>query len=1030
LPLASNIANKRFMTPPILKAVLGPTNTGKTHYAVERMLGRDSGVIGLPLRLLAREVYDKICAIKTPAQCALVTGEEKIIPKTAHYFVCTAEAMPTDRRFSFAAIDEVQLMANPERGHIFTDRVLNYRGSQETLLMGSDTARPVLETLLPDIRFDYRERFSTLSYSGPMRLTRLPKRSVIVAFSAKDVYTIAELVRRYRGGAAVVMGALSPRTRNAQAELFQSGDVDFLIATDAIGMGLNLNTDHVAFAAMSKFDGRRRRYLHPMEAGQIAGRAGRFRNHGTFGTTGDCPEMDDNLVSRIENHKYDAFQYAEWRNAALDFSSFDSLMESLHMPRPIRRLRRVKGTVDEQALERMSAITEIRVQLTTPLAVRRLWEICQIPDFRNLTIDAHVRLLQDIYGHISEQGFLPDDYLDKHILRLDQTEGDVHLLSSRLAQIRTWTYCANKLNWSFDSKHWIKRTRMVEDRLSDALHERLTARFVDRRTSALLKGIGAGAYMEASLKDNGDVMVDDHIIGHLDGLTFKIAASGTDLEAKALQAAAEKVVGPEVNRKLTSLCGGSHAIFTLSERGKIMWGGQAVGRIARGGSILNPDAELIGGDLGNANLRQLAQDRMRDFLRGEVAAKLSCLSKLKVLSEAPETPPEARGLAYQMFQNNGSLERRPHLAEIKAADQDARRALRQAGMVFGFYNLYLKDLMKPKPANLLSLLTAYGAGGDGMPFIPFAGVTSLANEGQFDSENFSDLALSSAGYKACGPRIIRFDILNRLSGLIRQAQLQSKTRKFQIMQEMLALLGCTYEDAQGVLRSLGFQSELVKREEVEAMIAKTAAEEKVRAEKKAEKEKAEAQKKAANQPAVSETLEDTPPDATPETPENTTPDTTTDTVMNAALETPLNEKTPDGTVPEITAPKTTASEGVTSGGTPSEPRRRQRVSKPAPKPLHVYNHRKVDEETGETLEIVNNEFWVIPFKKRSRGNFSKGKGKPLHGAQKFRQNNRKAKASGKPKDPQKSQNYKAKEERRMADSPFAALAALKTPKKD
>ena len=457
---------------PITKAILGPTNTGKTHYAIERMLAHSSGVIGLPLRLLAREIYDRVVAQKGTAQVALITGEEKIIPPKARFYICTVEAMPVEKRFAFLAVDEVQLMANHERGHIFTDRVLHARGMEETLFLGAETARDVLATLVPKIRFDHRERFSELHYDGPAKLTRLPKRSVIVAFSAAEVYAIAELIRRFRGGAAVVMGGLSPRTRNAQAEMFQSGEVDFLVATDAVGMGLNLDTEHVAFAGLTKYDGRRRRYLTPMEAGQIAGRAGRFRNDGTFGTTGDCPPMDEALVKRIEAHDFEPLHYVEWRNSDLDFSSLEHLMESLHQPRPTSRLRRIKGADDEAALERLKAIDEVHDALHTRAQVKMLWDVCQVPDFRNLTIDTHVKLLQDIWRTLMKGGGkLSDDFMASKIDRCDETFGGVDALSSRLAFIRTWTYCASKLNWMHNPEHWINHAREVEDRLSDALHE-------------------------------------------------------------------------------------------------------------------------------------------------------------------------------------------------------------------------------------------------------------------------------------------------------------------------------------------------------------------------------------------------------------------------------------------------------------------------------------------------------------------------------------------------------------------------------
>jgi len=742
---------------PIVKAVLGPTNTGKTHYAVERMLGHSSGVIGLPLRLLAREIYDRIVLQKGAAQVALITGEEKIVPPKARFYVCTVEAMPVEKKFAFLAVDEVQLMANHERGHIFTDRVLYARGMEETLFLGAETARDVLATLVPGIRFDHRERFSELHFDGAKKLTRLPKRSVIVAFSTAEVYALAELIRRFRGGAAVVMGGLSPRTRNAQAELFQSGEVDFLVATDAVGMGLNLDTDHVAFASLTKFDGRRRRYLTPMEAAQIAGRAGRFRNNGTFGTTADCPPMDEGLVQRIEAHDFEPLHYVEWRNSDLDFSTIDTLMDTLHAPRPTKRLRRIKGADDEGALERLKAIPQIHDALKTRIQVKMLWDVCQVPDFRNLTIDTHVKLLQDIWRTLmAGGGKLSDDFMGNKIARCDDTFGGVDQLSARLASIRTWTYCASKMSWMHDSAHWINVAREVEDRLSDALHETLTARFVDRRTRKLLKGIGADIDMSATIKDNGEVFVEDDLIGRLDGLKFTADTSQSGLEAQALQAAATKAVGPEVDRLLTSLCSGTHAIFTLSDQGEILWGGKTIGKIAPSGSVFTPDAELVGGKLGKPALQQMAADRMREFLQAEVNTHLTALKGLKELVNAEDTLPAAKGFGYILLENNGSVERRDHLQTVRDLDQDARRQLRGAGVVFGHYNVYMFELTKPKPARLLSLLVAFGAGGDKKPWIPFAGSLSpdIALSGRVLFAMISSTASpsSSVTRKSCSPR--------------------------------------------------------------------------------------------------------------------------------------------------------------------------------------------------------------------------------------------------------------------------------------
>ncbi|MGB0907190.1 MAG: helicase-related protein [Maricaulaceae bacterium] len=987
---------QRSLNPPRIAAILGPTNTGKTHYAVERMLARSSGAIGLPLRLLAREVYDKICAIKGPSQCALVTGEEKIQPVTARYFVCTVEAMPMERRFAFLAVDEIQLMSNFERGHIFTDRLLHARGTEETLFLGAETVRPVIQDLVRGVEFDYRERFSELSYGGPVKLTRMPKRSVIVAFSAAEVYALAEIIRRQRGGAAVVMGGLSPRTRNAQAELYQSGDVDFLIATDAVGMGLNLDTDHVAFASTRKYDGRNRRMLTPMELGQIAGRAGRFRNNGTFGTTGDCPPIDDETVARIEGHKFDPLTHVQWRNAALNFSSVEALDSSLHVRADSRRLRRSRGITDELSLERLSAIDEVNTGIRTPHDVKRLWDICQVPDFRNATIDAHVRLLQDLYRLIvANNGKLPNDFLHKRISRLDETTGGVDILSTRLAQIRTWTYCANKVSWTEDSDHWIGETRAVEDRLSDALHESLIARFVDKRTSALLKGIGLGAPMETTVKDTGEVWVDGHLIGTLNGLTFKPDTSSSDLEAKALQAAAAQAIGPEIDRRLTSLCGGTHAIFTLDNNGHILWGGKAVGKIAPSGSVFNPDADLIGAEFGNANLRDLAVNRMRDFLRAEMTTKLEPLHKLKALSESAETLPSTRGFAYTLLENFGTIDRAANGKLVKDLEQDARKQLREIGVIFGQYTVYMRELLKPKPATLLSLLLAYGAGGDKKPFIPFAGVTSIPNEGELASTNFTDSALALSGFKASGPRIIRFDILNRLSNLIRQAQNEAKGRRFQIMQEMLALLGSSHEDVRGVLHSLGYKHETIEP-------------------------KPEADVKTPLVEAQAEA-----PTPAPETETVSPPDSTTEAKASeeAATEAPSDAADATPAATETATVETTTAETAAAAPVPA-PRKR------TVKPLNLYIPRKENED-GSTTEVPNTEFWFMPFKRTG------GKPRGAHQNRNDRQNNasrgksaRYSKGGKKPNSRDTFSPAKSSPPRRSADSPFAALAALKTPKKD
>ena len=974
------------LNPPTVTAVLGPTNTGKTFYAIERMLARTTGVIGLPLRLLAREVYDKVVAQKGASQVALITGEEKILPKHARYFICTVEAMPVDRDFAFVAVDEVQLMEHPERGHIFTDRVLHMRGTEETLLLGAETARSIIHHLLGrEVRFQTRERFSELSHIGPLRLTRLPKRTVVVAFSASEVYAIAELIRRYRGGAAVVMGRLSPRTRNAQAELYQSGEVDFLVATDAVGMGLNLDCDHVAFASLRKFDGRRRRYLSHMEAGQIAGRAGRFRKNGTFGTTADAPEMDERMVEAITRHHFEPIHRAEWRNHDLDFASLDALRESLYAKADTRRLKRVAPASDELSLERLATLPEVLGELHGSADVRRLWSLCQVPDFRDLTIDAHVRMLAELHEQMRANRWrIPHDFMERRVSRLDETTGGVDILQQRLAQIRTWTYCANKADWMFDPGHWQTRTRAVEDRLSDALHESLIARFVDRRTSALLKGVGANSLMEASIKDSGEVWITnlegepggEHRIGHLEGLAFRLDESGSDLERKTLEAAAAKVVAPEIDRRLNSIGGAMHDVFTLSDAGEILWGGKVVGRIGKGGSVFNPAAELVGGELGNPNLANMATERMRQFLLTEANDKLAPLKALKALSESAEARPDAKGFAYTMLENHGSLPRESYRRDVRELERDARSELWGVGTAFGQYDVFLRDMMKPKPARLLSLLLAYGAGGDRKPYIPFAGMTSIPDPDGEIARSHSTAALRHAGYRACGPRIIRFDILERLARMIRQAQGQSANgREFQIMQEMLALLGCTYEEVQGVLRAIGYRSEDRPLSPGEEMA-------RVPGPAPFGSDAASGADKVDKPEAV-----DTPVKAD----------------AQAEAGAPETAAAPESGAGEPGAPVAVAADA-------SAPAAKKRRKGAPPEALHVFCNRETRED-GTTVELPNTEWWVwgraasqAPRKRGARGGVPSRhrKDRPRSGAK-----------------PTK------REPSRVEDSPFAALAKLK-----
>ncbi|MDP3174168.1 MAG: helicase-related protein, partial [Phenylobacterium sp.] len=614
--------------PPRLVAVLGPTNTGKTHLAVERMLGHSSGMIGLPLRLLAREIYDRIVKARGPRSVALITGEEKIVPPHAQYFVCTVEAMPLSREVEFLAVDEIQLCADPERGHIFTHRLLHARGKSETMLLGAATMGPLVRRLLPHAEIVSRERFSNLTYSGPKKLTRLPRRTAVVAFSADQVYAIAELIRRQRGGAAVVMGSLSPRTRNAQVALYQSGEVDFVVATDAIGMGLNMDVDHVAFAGLRKFDGKRTRWLNPQEIGQIAGRAGRYRTDGTFGVTGECEDIDPDLFDAVEKHQFEPVASAEWRNAKLDFGSLALLTRSLALPPDRNGLALSQESLDEATLRRLSALPEVADRCRDRSALLKLWDVCQTPDFRKTGTDDHARLVKDFFDHLTTgPRHVPEDWIARQYAQLDHSEGDIDTLAARLANVRTLAYVANRTGWLTDAVGWQGRTRALEDRLSDTLHERLMARFVDRRTSALMRGLRVREDMLAGVGADGAVTVEGHFVGRLQGVAFEPAQGSSLIEQKALRAAAIAAVGPEIARRLGKLAAEPDDAFRLLPDGVVTWRGEAAATLV-GGSPFTPRLRLFG-ELGPTTARERALRRMEAFVAAESGRRLPALRRLE-----------------------------------------------------------------------------------------------------------------------------------------------------------------------------------------------------------------------------------------------------------------------------------------------------------------------------------------------------------------------------------------------------------------
>jgi ATP-dependent RNA helicase SUPV3L1/SUV3 len=796
-----------------ITAALGPTNTGKTHLAIERMLAHSSGMIGLPLRLLAREVYDRVVRAKGEGAAALITGEEKIVPKSARYFICTAESMPVSKQVAFMAIDEVQLAADPERGHIFTDRLLRARGREETMLLGAATMTGLIRELVPDAEIVGRERFSRLSYAGPAKLTALPRRSAIVAFSAESVYAIAELLRRRRGGAAVVMGSLSPRTRNAQVALYQSGEVDFLVATDAIGMGLNMEIEHVAFAESRKFDGRKMRRLTPAELSQIAGRAGRFRTDGSFGETAECRPFDPDVVEAIESHTFAPVHKLYWRNPLLDESSIEALQYSLGKPPFHPALERVREASDEAALGVLASDPDIRERATSPGMVARLWEVCRLPDFRKATLDAHARLVKSIYMHLAEgRGRLPDTYMAGHLEKLNKTTGDVDALAARLSYVRTWAYAANRTDWTHNPNYWRAETRQIEDKLSDALHERLMQRFVDRRTSALVKGLRDEKDLLAGVSKTGEVTVEGHYVGRLQGLVFQPDADGRELAARALRSAALKALRPEVNRRLAMLATPKAEDLNLTAAGIIEWEERPVAKLRPGPSVLRPGLALTGGELGTAEAQAAARKGLEDFVHTRTDTLLAPLMALKTGAEDEATPGPVRGVAWRLYEAGGALPRHEIVEEIKALDPDMRRVLRGFGVRIGQHMIYLPALVKPAPAAHFALLRAIHEDRGEAVVLPEPGLTSMAND---KSRTRADYA--AIGFQTCGPRVVRFDMLERLADVIREARPEPKKPAFDLKAEMTALLGCSVEDLRGVLSALGYKR--VKKGEDEEKLA-------------------------------------------------------------------------------------------------------------------------------------------------------------------------------------------------------------------
>ncbi len=789
-----------------ITAVLGPTNTGKTHYAIERMMSYKSGVIGLPLRLLAREVYDRIVALRGPGVVALITGEERIVPPRAAYWVCTVEAMPDGMGCDFLAVDEIQLCGDPERGHIFTDRLLNARGLHETLFLGAETMRNAIAAMVPDAQFMRRERMSQLTYSGSKKISRMPARAAIVGFSVENVYAIAELLRRTKGGAAVVMGALSPRTRNAQVEMYQNGDVDYLVATDAIGMGLNLDISHVAFSSLTKFDGRRMRHLMPDELAQIAGRAGRHIENGTFGVTGEAPPLDDMVAKAICDHKFQPLKKLQWRNGRLQYGSIKRLIATLEDRTNDPWLSRVRESDDLAALKALGADAEVAARATDGPSVKLLWDVCRVPDFRGISKGEHVGLLMQIYNDLHQLGHVSSNWFGLQVRRIDRTDGDIDTLSKRLAYIRTWTYVAQRNGWLVDESHWREETRAVEDRLSDALHGALTQRFVDRRTSILLRRLKQKESLVADVNDKGEVTVEGEFVGRLEGFRFRMDKAGSPDEAKTLRQASVQALVPQFHLLADRFYNAPDPEIDFTEQGGLMWGDQAVGKLTTGPDPFKPTIEVFVDEEAGSDVAAKVQRRLQHFIDRKIAAGFEPLMALKnddALTGA------AKGFAFRMAEGFGILPRGDVADEVKALDQDARGALRKHGVRFGQFTIFMPLLLKPAPTRLRLVLWSLSKGLSEFPESPPAGLVTVPAAKDAVAGYYA-----MAGYRAAGERAIRIDMLERLADMLRD---KDSRGGFEANPDMLSITGMTLEQFADLMAGLGYKAEKGDREKVKAV---------------------------------------------------------------------------------------------------------------------------------------------------------------------------------------------------------------------
>ena len=793
-----------------ITAVLGPTNTGKTHLAVETMMEYESGIIGFPLRLLAREIFDK-CVNKIGAEkVALITGEEKIIPKFPKYYICTVESMPQDMMVDFIAVDEIQMCVDHERGHIFTDRLLHARGDKLTMFLGSHTMKSLISSLVDGVEFVNKERYSNLTYSGYKKISRLNPKTALIAFSIDEIYAIAELVRRQKGGAAIIMGSLSPKTRNSQVELYQSGDANFLVATDAIGMGINMDINNVSFSSLIKFDGKKNRKLNLSEISQIAGRAGRHINDGTFGVTGECKQLSFDEVEKLEKHELQKIDVLYWRNSEINFDSLDNLVSSLEKNTNNKFLKRINDCEDEKVLKFLIKNNNNLKNKLSKDFVKTLWECCQIPDFSKKAYGNHIEVVKKVFEFLtSNSGKVTNEYMKKQLEYLDRYDGNIDTLANRISNVRTWSYVANKKNWANNSDYWVERTKYIEDKLSDKLHEELTKSFVDKRISILSRTLKQDVALATEIKNENEVIIDEQYIGRLSGLKLDLDLKSESLKTdiKSLKKAARQAIAPELMRRVNRII--RSEVLRLDNDHKIYWMDSPIAYISKGTNYLNPKLRLIVDEAIDPETKEKLKINLEKKLRTLISSELSDLVNL-IKSKFKNN--YARALCYQLFEKNGVMKRKTVNEMIKNISKDDRSNLRKAGVKIGRYHIFLPRMLKPSAVNLRVKLWKLYYPEDKKYIIPKSGLNFLKNE-TIENNKF----LLICGFENFNKFYIRVDILERLFLKIIE---NIKDGVFKIDSNMINLIGCSKENFYKLLELMEYKRKKIKDDKEEFFIYK------------------------------------------------------------------------------------------------------------------------------------------------------------------------------------------------------------------